>query len=177
MTAQPANPPDADRRVDQIYRAHFRTIWRYVRGLTRNLDLASELAQESFVRFARLGNISEVDSPEAYLKVIARNLVRDHADSAPQRSVRLQVPLDQGSNARKEADQHKVLEDRELLALCIASLDELPSDTRRIFLLSRLDGFTYTEIAAQMNAPLWIVQRHMIRARRHIERFRQEHSV
>jgi RNA polymerase sigma factor (sigma-70 family) len=42
-----------------------------------------------------------------------------------------------------------------------AMLSNFPSRTRRIFLMSQLDGMTYRQIAAELRVSLITVKRHM----------------
>jgi RNA polymerase sigma factor (sigma-70 family) len=47
-------------------------------------------------------------------------------------------------------------------------LEELPLDTREIFLLNREDGLTYTQIAARYAISVKVVERHIVRALNHL---------
>lgn len=52
-------------------------------------------------------------------------------------------------------------------------LGELPSRTREVFLLNRVDGLTYDEIAMRLRLSKDRVERHMIRAIAHIDGWRR----
>ena len=60
-------------------------------------------------------------------------------------------------------------EDRERMH---AVLLLLPEPTLRVFLANRVHGLSYRRIAKRYRMPLWQVRRHMLRAIRRIDRYR-----
>jgi RNA polymerase sigma-70 factor (ECF subfamily) len=60
-------------------------------------------------------------------------------------------------------------EDRERMRAVLLSL---PKPTLRVFLANRVHGLSYCRIAKRYRMPLWQVRRHMLRAIRHIDRYR-----
>ena len=59
--------------------------------------------------------------------------------------------------------------DRERMRAVLLSL---PEPTLQVFLASRVHGLSYRRIAKRYRMPLWQVRRHMLRAIRHIDRYR-----
>lgn len=52
----------------------------------------------------------------------------------------------------------------ETLMAVDAALDALPARARQVFILSRFEGLTYSEIAAQLGVSVALVRKHMLRA-------------
>ncbi|TRX74226.1 sigma factor-like helix-turn-helix DNA-binding protein [Pseudomonas mangiferae] len=57
----------------------------------------------------------------------------------------------------------------------LRALRGLPRRVQRVFLLSRLDGLAYGAIAQQLGVPLLTVERDLIRALQHCQRYAREH--
>ena len=60
-------------------------------------------------------------------------------------------------------------EDRERMREVLLSL---PEATLQVFLANRVYGLSYRRIAKRYGMPLWQVRRQMLRAIRHIDRYR-----
>lgn len=163
--------------VEQLYRSQSRSLLAYLKRKTGSPDVAAELLQETFVRVARSNTISEAHTPEAFLRVIARNLLIDRADTVHERYAALRVPLDEGRDAEDGEDQHRALESREMLLLCEAAIDKLRPKARQVFLLVRVEGYTYGQAAERLGMSKHAVKRYMMQAIAHIDRFRRQYSV
>ncbi|WP_245259756.1 sigma-70 family RNA polymerase sigma factor [Methylopila sp. 73B] len=116
--------------------------------VVRDAQTAEDIAQESYLRVAQAIRENPVEHVQAFLFQTARNLALDHArrqaarrlveadpDSAESRLVMSPAP---------PADQ--TLIDRERLAALETVLGRLPERARRVFTLSRLDGWSYPRI-------------------------------
>lgn len=117
--------------------------------------------------------MTQVTTPQAYLQRIATNLLRDRAERASTRLSEVSVPLMEGLDHPTEYDQHRELEGRQELAHYTAILRELKPRTLEIFLLSRVDGFTYKEIAVKVGMSVWGVKRQMLKAIAHLDQHRR----
>jgi RNA polymerase sigma-70 factor (ECF subfamily) len=73
-------------------------------------------------------------------------------------------PLDEARDAPLAPEQEWKIEGRELRAAYRRALLALPRRTRRIFLMHRLKGMTYREIAEELNLGDKGVEYHMMRA-------------
>lgn len=159
---------------DEIYRTEAPALIRFFRRRLGSAEEAADLAQEALARFLRASPATQITTPQAYLRRIATNLLRDRAERASTRLSDLSVPLEQGLDRATDLDQHRELESREELAHYERVLLQLKPMTLQIFLLSRVDGFTYKEIAGQLGTSLWSVKRHMLKAIAHIDRHRRD---
>lgn len=123
---------------------------------------AADLVQELFVRLWRRP-IDEPHDTAGYLFRSIRNLTVDH--------LRMQT-LRAGLDARTVPEQHSadpVTPDaacaaRQDLAALEAVLRGLPSRTRHVFLLNRVHGRTYADIARALDVSVSTVEKDMMRA-------------
>lgn len=158
---------------DAIYRSETPALVRFFRRRLGSSDEAADLAQEALARFLRVSPMTQITTPQAYLQRIATNLLRDRAERASTRLSEVSVPLMEGLDHPTEYDQHRELEGRQELAHYTAVLRELKPKTLEIFLLSRVDGFTYKEIAVKVGMSVWGVKRQMLKAIAHIDKHRR----
>jgi RNA polymerase sigma factor (sigma-70 family) len=157
---------------DSLYRAELPWLLRFFRKQVSDASDAQDLAQETMLRFVRHGSAIDLVSPQAYLRSIATNLLRDRIKSGPARLAGLTFPLIDGLDREVGIDQHQIVESREELAQWEVILSKLKPRTLEIFLLSRVDGLTYSQIASQLGMTIFNVKWHMVTAIRHVARHR-----
>ncbi|NBA95036.1 RNA polymerase sigma factor [Pseudomonas sp. R5(2019)] len=123
---------------------------------------AADLVQDLFLRFWRRPLV-QVEELGTYLLRCAGNIAIDHLRSEGAR-VRVNegwLPEQQDSD---NSEPQAALEAGSELRLVEAALRELPERTRQIFLLNRIHGRTYADIAHAMGLSQSAVEKHMMRA-------------
>ena len=138
-------------------------------------DDAEDLVQETFVRLLRKGDADSIGNPEAFLFTIARNLTYD-------RSRRRQTYVrhfDASADADKATEVYgpeRVLQSREALQGLLEGLAALSQQTQDIFLLHRLEGMKYAEIAELYGISRSAVEKHMIKALARVAAYIADHD-
>ncbi len=141
-------PLDASRSFHDafvdLFDAHFRRLYRYLDRLSGEPELASDLAQEAFVRLYRRGSMP--DRPEAWLVTVAMNLFRNVKSGRARRRrllsrargerVYSDPPPGPGESADAEETSRRVR----------VAIDRLDERARRLLLL-RAEGVSYRDIA------------------------------
>ncbi|HYN97086.1 MAG TPA: RNA polymerase sigma factor, partial [Pilimelia sp.] len=70
-------PPAAEQAIGELYHASYRRLVAQVFAFTTDLTEAQDVVQEAFARaLARPGGLAGMDSPEAWLRTVAINVVR-----------------------------------------------------------------------------------------------------
>jgi RNA polymerase sigma-70 factor (ECF subfamily) len=140
--------PSFEEEFRACYAARFASLFTYLDRLTGDPELASDAAQEAFVRLHQRGEMP--DQPAGWLVAVANNLVRDERRRAT-RQLRLLSELPSrapfGSPA---ADPAADLERAEQVGAVRAALDLLTPRDRQALLL-RHAGYSYREIAAALH--------------------------
>ena len=124
---------------------------------------AEDLVQETFMRLLRMQDMRSIKNIEAFLFRIAGNLLRDRA----RHLTTVRKHIDAGVEADKASEvsrPERVLQNRETLQALLQGLDVLSEKTRDIFLLHRLEGMKYAEIAEFYGISASAVEKHMIKA-------------
>lgn len=156
-------------RVHQLYREHSSSLVRQLTRRTGCRELARELANEAFLRLLRMApdNLRRVEQPEAFLRQVSTNLLRDWGRST---AVTQRSQPDPEIASDQHLDQIAVLESRDTLRRLELALSRLKPKTREIFLAHRIQGFTYAEIAERTGLTVKGVEKQMSKAIAKIDR-------
>ena len=151
--------------MDRLHwdRDTWRKLLRTVRRATRNPQDAEDLLHAAFVRLSEYSSI-EVRSQAAFLVRTARNLAVDEA-----RHTRVRNELTDSADylvgiSDNMPLQTEALAARERLKRVEAGLDLLAPRTREIFLMHRIDGLKYREIAQRLAISDSAVEKHIAKA-------------
>jgi len=157
--------PDADSaggraRFVQVFQAQRARMEALVSRRVGCRATASDLVQELFLRFWRRPEV-KVEALDTYLLRCAGNLAIDHLRSEGSRERIAEAALAEASMTH--APEQAVEVDHDLQRI-EAALRALPERTRQIFLLNRIHGCKYGEIAKAMQLSQSAVEKHMMRA-------------
>ncbi|MGH8178697.1 MAG: RNA polymerase sigma factor [Steroidobacter sp.] len=137
---------------------------RAVKRAVGGADSAEDLLHSAFVRLSEYSARNTVENPSAFLVRTAANLA---VDERRHNKVRRESPIDVGEMLEISDNQPlhpEVLAAQERLEKVMAALDSLGPRTREIFLLHRLDGLKYREIAARLDITVSAVEKHIAKA-------------
>lgn len=113
------------------------------------------------MRFYGSGKLATLEYPRAYLATIARNIWLNRMRQ--QKRSGIIFPLDEW-DAPTPPEQERHLEAMELRRAYRRALRPLSRKTRRIFLMHRLRGNTYRDIADELGMSCKSVEKHIGRA-------------
>jgi len=141
------------------------------RWLTRRVRSevdVDDALQDIWLRSHRLLAEGEVVNSEAYLFRTASSVLTDRARRSRVRNESQHRPLENIDHPVDEITPDRVLLGKEALAAALEKLQRLPERTRDVFVLSRFEGLSYREIANGMGISVSAVEKHMIKALRHL---------
>ena len=129
---------------------------------TRNYGEAEDLLHSAFLRMERYRSRQPVENPAAFLVRAAMNIRVDNYRHE-------QLSGDVAADLTHESHAHAPLQDevmaaRARLARVRKGLERLSPRTREIFLMHRLDGFKYREIAERLKISQSAVEKHIAKA-------------
>lgn len=139
-------------------------ILRAVRRAVGQSDAAEDLLHSAFVRLSEYRKQNTVDNPSGFLVKTAANLAVDERRRA---QARRESPIDIADMLDLSDGQPlhpEVLAAQERLNKIMVGLESLGPRTREIFLLHRVDGLKYREIAAQFDITVSAVEKHIAKA-------------
>ncbi|MGF6555683.1 RNA polymerase sigma factor (sigma-70 family) [Pseudomonas sp. S30_BP2TU TE3576] len=170
MITLPPDPHDIEHDEQRCDRAHFLQVFLSQRSQMEALvnrrvgcrATAADLVQDLFLRFWRRPLV-QVEELSTYLLRCAGNIAIDHLRSEGTRvraseGLLVEPPDSHGSGPQAALEAGSDLRHVE------AALRALPERTRQIFLLNRIHGRKYAEIAKAMGLSQSAVEKHMMRA-------------
>ena len=154
-------------RLSDLVTRHRDTVVRYFRRKGLDPAAAEDGAQETFVRISRV-DPGDLASPEAYLFTVASNVFLERGRRARTRREDRHVHIDTVELIDSEQSPARIFEGREALFRLAKILDELPARTKEVFLLNRMDGLTYTQLATRFGVSVGTIEKQMSRALGHV---------
>jgi RNA polymerase sigma factor (sigma-70 family) len=128
----------------ELYDAHFPRVLRFLDRLSGDPTLASDIAQDAFVRLYRRG--APPDRPAAWLITVALNLLRNRRSTDARRSRLLTEARAEAALADPSRRPDEVVESADLRKRVRTTLARLPERDRQLLLL-RSEGYRYEELA------------------------------
>jgi len=129
---------------------------------------AEDLLQDTFLRVTQREAPEGVAHFEGYLYRTAESVLADRYRRRSVRRADAHVALEPEIHRTEDADALRALLARERLRAVSASLMALPERTRAVFVLRRLEGLRYGEIATRLKVSLSTVEKDMARAIDHL---------
>jgi RNA polymerase sigma factor (sigma-70 family) len=137
---------------------------RFFRSYRLNAADVEDLVQDVFVRLAGPAGETNLLKPEAFVFTLARNLVRDRARRLHTKAQANSIAIDEIDLSCERPGPDQSLELAQLVQQVEQALESLSPNTRRFFLLHRLHGISYTEIAMHMKVSVSMVEKHIMSA-------------
>jgi RNA polymerase sigma factor (sigma-70 family) len=153
-----SNGPD----FDLLYRDHAPRLRRRLCARVKCRDEANDLVQDAFARLLGARSLSNVRDPGAFLNRIVRNLLIDRSRRLSTRSPHVSIGVD--AEVAVAPDQGQAIEVEEMRQRYRELVALLPPRTREVFLLHRIDGHSYKEIAARLDISVRTVEWHIAQA-------------
>lgn len=137
--------------IESVYLNHQSELQQHLARIVDCPEIAAELVQECFIIFSRETQKQTIEHPRGFLFRTARNLAYDHIKhrKVSEKYLNNADPTLSFSEETPSAE-HLTLVD-EKLAIFSTIIEGLPERAREAFILNRVYGMTYAEIAAQMN--------------------------
>jgi RNA polymerase sigma-70 factor (ECF subfamily) len=157
-------------RLLSTFAEHREALLRFLHRKLRNLALAEDLAQETWLRAANAQSTSTIENPRGFLFRIASNLALDHQRHA---SHRIELPavaaVAEAVPDRQPSPETVTLYRSELDRL-VRVVDGLSPRCREVFVLGKFEGMSLAEIAQRLGISRNTVVTHMVNALAAIER-------
>ncbi|THF60778.1 sigma-70 family RNA polymerase sigma factor [Pseudothauera nasutitermitis] len=159
------------KQLETLYLDHHHWLFGWLRRKLDDGHGAADLMHDTFVKvMGKTEQLDQIREPRAWLTTISRGVLIDHLRRRElERAYADAVALLPEEQAPSPEDQMRMMS---VLMRIDALLAELPSNARICFLMSRLEGLPYTEIARRQGISLSSVEKHMAQAIRHCHRMR-----
>ncbi|MEN0035498.1 MAG: sigma-70 family RNA polymerase sigma factor [Cellvibrio sp.] len=154
-------PNSPDFTTESLYRDHHSWLRTWLRRRLGCSDVAADLAQDTFVKLIE-ARMSQLHSPRAFLLTLARRLMISHFRHREVERAWLETIAHLPEDLAPSPETRAIV--IETLLEIDALLDGLPPKVKAAFLMARLDGLPYTEIATRLGVTVSSVNQYMARA-------------
>jgi RNA polymerase sigma-70 factor, ECF subfamily len=134
---------------------------RYARALTRDVETADDIVQDTLVRALRSEHLFHGGDVRAWLYTILTNLNRNRLRALSRRPVLTPIKDSDAVSGGPEAGGRDIGR----------ALDDLAEEPRAALLLVVLEGLTYREVAEIQGVPIGTVMSRLARARMQIKSY------
>lgn len=151
-------------RFNNVFLTQRISLLRTLERMVDNHSTAEDLLQETYLRVTRALSERPIDHLEPFVFQTARNLALDHlrARRIQGRTLLEDVPMAVVENvAAPTSSAEDAAHAEQLLERLNLSLNQLSPRQQRIFILSRLHGHSYQEIAEELRVSLSTVQKEL----------------
>jgi len=160
-------PQNAACPYERLYLDHHGWLLGWLRRKLRCPHDAADLSHDTFLRLLNRGDPPGLREPRAYLLVIAnRLLINRHRRRKVEEEALRQVAVLLERQERRGPAETVIA--RDLLAQVLLLLtEELPEKPRRAFLMARVDGMSYREIARRLEVSESSVKQYLAKVLAH----------
>ncbi len=131
---------------------------------------AQDMAQNTFVRLLSLPGLASIREPKAFLTTMASRLMIDEARRKKVEQRYLETYIYYHGEEALAPSAEALLLISETLAAIIHMLDGLPEKCQQAFLMSRLDGMKYAEIAGILGVSTSMIKQYIAKVMLHCHR-------
>jgi RNA polymerase sigma factor (sigma-70 family) len=143
-------------------------LMRFFRRRVRDPAEVEDMVQDVFARMVAREGPEPVDHLHGYVLKTASSVLADRARRRSTSRAELHVAFDSEVHADEAFGPERVLVAKEELHAATAALLSLPERTRTVFVLRRLEGQKYQDIAKRLGISVSAVEKHMVRAVHHL---------
>lgn len=150
--------------VHEIIRLHHTVLLNWLRGRLSIPEDAYDVAQEAYVRMLKYEGSRDIQSPLAILKRIAMNVAYDLGRANRSRHSDRHVRFEETDIESNHPSIEHVIEAEENYRQVCKAIADLPFKCRQVFLLNRIRGMSYAEIATHCDISVKMVEKHISQA-------------
>jgi RNA polymerase sigma-70 factor (family 1) len=143
-----------------IFDQYYESIRSFAYYKTGDVDLADDIVQEVFLKLWTNRNDVKSETVKSLLYTIASNTIKNHFKH--QKVVYSFQKQDQSNEFSDEADSD--LRQEELNRKLQDALSEIPEKSREVFLMNRIEGLTYSDIADRLGLSVKAIEKRMSEA-------------
>lgn len=141
----------------KLYDNYFDDVRRFIYYRSGNQDIATDITQECFMRLWEKQLLPDKNKEKALLFKIANDMfISSYRKLTKERDFKQKIEFDLIDASPEDELQYKELKGKYEIAL-----SKLTEKQRTVFLLSRIDGLKYKEIAEHLNISVKAVEKRM----------------
>jgi len=157
MSKSPANEGMNERDFREIFDNHFDDLRRFLYYKSKDMALAEDMAQDAFVKLWEKRAEVRIESAKTLLFTIGNNLMIN-SFKKEQHHITF---INQKEERHEQENPEFILEQKQFKEKLEAVINDLPEGSRVVFLMNRIDGKKYAEIAETLGIGIKAVEKRM----------------
>ena len=151
--------------LSALYLLHRRELINRLLRIVRCRETAQDIVQESYIILARNMDVQAIEQPRGFLYRTATNLALDHLrhEKVVENYAQALAPI---LPTEHPSTEHQFAEKQGAERLRQA-IRELPPRCRDVFILHKIKGFSYREVAEMLGITQSAVEKHIIKGLLH----------
>lgn len=150
----------AEQTFKEFYNENFFPLRMYIFAKSSDTDLSNDMAQEAFIRLWNNKEKVEYAKAKSFLYTVAGNLFLDHV-----RHQKVKINFSARFEMSTEIkDPQYLLEMQEFKAKIEDTIQAMPTSAREVFLLSRMENMSYSQIAESLGLTVKAIEKRMQKA-------------
>lgn len=167
MTQDASAQPSRRAALESLYAGYRKALRQYFLKRVNNAAEAEDLTQDLLLRIAQKMAREPIDNPEAFLFTAAANLLRDRGRH--QQIVNRYLAEAPAHAENFEAlSPERVLVSKQSLEQLLQAFKELDPRARDVFILHRLEGMKYADIARLFGLSVSSIEKDIMKALVHL---------
>ncbi|HWV72571.1 MAG TPA: sigma-70 family RNA polymerase sigma factor [Pseudosphingobacterium sp.] len=155
-----------------FYKAYYPVVLRIVKRYIKTEVLVEDVVQEIFTKiWTERTKLTHVVSLESYLFIVIKNYTLNYLHKIATDHIQQQHILERFELAVNSVDQHIL--DKEYQVKLQEILNRLPTQTKRVFELCRVEGKSYEESSRMLGVSKSAIKKHMIRCIHTLKKYLQ----
>ncbi|WP_300700702.1 RNA polymerase sigma-70 factor [Bacteroides sp.] len=151
---------------EEVFRRYYSPLCWYAAGITGDTESAEEIVEELFYTlWKNREQLQILQSVKSYLYRAVRNEAIQYCEHQEVKE-RYQTSVQTAKESEASIDPHWQMEYKELQTLVQQALNKLPDRRRRIFIMHRMQGMKYAEIALALSLSVKTVEAEMTKVLR-----------
>ena len=156
----------------KIFHHYGQRIWLFVLKKTKSETIAEEIVQEVFLKlWAKKEIASDIEGLASFLYTMAINKTYDYFKKVAGDSRKLENFWRQVQRAAASNSVEETIDFRESMEIVNQAIDQLPPQRKKIYLLNRIEGLSYDEIAQELNISKSTVSNQLVEASKFIREY------
>lgn len=151
--------------ISALYQLYRKELINHLLRIVKCPETAQDLVQESYIILSRTAADVAIDHPRGFLYRTAGNLALDHLrhNKVVERHVEAERIVDE---AELPSVEHEICK-AQWQALLHQTIAELPPRCRDVFILHKIRGLSYREVARMLDISESAVEKHIIKGLQH----------
>jgi RNA polymerase sigma-70 factor (ECF subfamily) len=137
---------------------------RYFHRRVQNIADIEDMVQDVFARMVARDSTEPIENLGGYVLKTASSVFADWVRRRSSHAAKAHVSFEPELHSEEEVDPERILGGREELQVATKVLLQLPERTRTVFILRRLEGQRFQDIANHLGISVSAVEKHMVRA-------------